>query len=197
MILVLDHLYDQRMPGDTQLLQSDASDEMNKLIQMALQSQDELLHVAVFDWMVSKHLTSELITVQQPSLETYLVRTCEQSPDLCDLLWKYYEKSMNHAAAAKVLHKLALRPGTSVTLPQRIEYLARAVMCMRSDQVGCAPQLGVFLRELEDMIDVARIQQQVLEAVIKLKGRHRMAEDAILRLNSSLLEITQVMLCHP
>jgi len=114
-------------------------------------------------------------------------------------------------------------------LLQRIEYLARAVMCMRSDQVGYAPHLGVFLRDLEDKIDVARIQQQVgncawcsvyfetetrlmkfisnqkfvvwwqnfpwlqvLEAVTKLKGRHRLAEDAILRLNSSLLEITQV-----
>jgi hypothetical protein len=32
---------------------------------------------------------------------------------------------------------------------------------MRSDQVGYAPQLGVFLRELEDKIDVAGIQQQV------------------------------------
>jgi hypothetical protein len=33
---------------------------------------------------------------------------------------------------------------------------------------------------------------QVLEAITKLKGRHHLAEDAILRLNSSLLEITQV-----
>jgi len=49
----------------------------------------------------------------------------------------------------------------SIPLLQRIEYLARAVMCMRSDQVGYAPQLGVFLRELEDKIDVARIQQRV------------------------------------
>lgn len=191
-ILVLDQLYDQHTPSDAQLVQSEASIEMNKLIQMALQSPDELMHVAVFDWMVSKNLTSELIAVQQPSLEMYLVQTCEQTPGLCDLLWKYYEKNMNHAAAAKVLHKLATRPGTSVTLLQRIEYLARAVLCMRSDQVGCAPQLGVFLRELEDMIDVARIQQQILEAVTKLKGRHRMAEDAVLRLNSRLLEITQL-----
>jgi hypothetical protein len=35
---------------------------------------------------------------------------------------------------------------------------------------------------------------QVLEALTKLQGRYRLAEDAILRLNSSLLEITQV--CH-
>ena len=188
---MLNQLYDQR----TSDALNDTSNEMDRLIQMTLQAQDELMHVAVYDWMVNKRLTSELIAVQQPSLEMYLVRTCEQSPELSDLLWKYYEKNLNHSAAAKVLHKLATRPGSSLTLVQRFEYLARAVMCLRSDQVGCAPQLGVFLRELEDMIDVARIQQQVLEAVTKLKGRHRMAEDAILRLNSCLLEITQVQ-CH-
>ncbi|KAJ4448862.1 hypothetical protein ANN_00253 [Periplaneta americana] len=218
---VLDQLYDQRtsscytpsvpvspgalMSQDTlQISQSEASDQVlsstvhkavlqvNKLVHSALQSQDELMHVAVFDWLVSKNLTGELIAVHQPSLEMYLVQKAEQSPDVCDLLWKYYEKNMNHAAAAKILHKLAVRPGVHVTLLQRIEYLARAVMCMRSDQVGYAPQLGVFLRELEDKIDVARIQQQILEAISKMKGRHRLAEEAITRLNSNLLEITQL-----
>lgn len=33
---------------------------------------------------------------------------------------------------------------------------------MRSDHAGYAPHLGVFLRELEDKVEVARIQQQVL-----------------------------------
>lgn len=32
---------------------------------------------------------------------------------------------------------------------------------MRSDQAGYAPYLGIFLRELEDKLEVARIQQQV------------------------------------
>ena len=32
---------------------------------------------------------------------------------------------------------------------------------MRSDQAGYAPYLGIFLRELEDKVEVARIQQQV------------------------------------
>ncbi|CAB0037630.1 unnamed protein product [Trichogramma brassicae] len=49
------------------------------------------------------------------------------------------------------------------SLPQRVEYLARAVVCMRSDQAGYAPHLGVFLRELEDKVEVARIQQQLYE----------------------------------
>jgi nuclear pore complex protein Nup155 len=69
------------------------------------------MHMAVFDWLLSKQLTSELIAVHQPSLEMYLLQKSEQSPDVCDLLWKYYERNMNHAAAAKILYKLAIRPG--------------------------------------------------------------------------------------
>jgi nuclear pore complex protein Nup155 len=85
--------------------------QVNRLVQSALQSQDELLHVAVFNWLVSKQLTGDLIAVHQPSLEMYLVRKSEHSPEVCDLLWKYYEKNMKHAAAAKTLHKLATQPG--------------------------------------------------------------------------------------
>ncbi|PSN41988.1 Nuclear pore complex protein 155 [Blattella germanica] len=208
-ISVMDQLYEQRasravtpgvpqgpmspLPVDTtQTSLSEGPDEVKRLVGQALTSSDELMHVAVYEWLVSRQQTSELLLVSQPSLEMYLVRAADQSPDVSDLLWKYYEHNLNHAAAAKVLHKLATRHGSSVTLLQRRDYLARAVICMRSDQVGYAPQLGVFLRELEDMIDVARIQQQVLEDLTKLKGRHRMAEDAITRLNSSLLEITQL-----
>ena len=51
---------------------------------------------------------------------------------------------------------------SGVPLSQRVEYLARAVVCMRSDRAGYAPYLGVFLRELEDKVEVARIQQQVI-----------------------------------
>lgn len=215
---MLDHLYEQRTSGSRSpfvtvgssipasqdaagLSQSEANDQVNQLVRSALQSPDELMHMAVFNWLLSKKLAADLIAVHQPSLETYLLRTSEltQSPDIYDLLWKYYEKNMNHAAAAKILYKLAVRPGPSIPLLQRIEYLARAVMCMRSDQVGYAPQLGVFLRELEDKIDVARIQQRILDAVTNLTGRHRLAEDAVVRLNSSLLEITQLYeeFCEP
>lgn len=42
--------------------------------------------------------------------------------------------------------------------------MAHAIMCMRSDKVGAAPNLGVFLRELEDQMEVARIQQKVFNA---------------------------------
>jgi hypothetical protein len=91
---------------------------VNQLVRSALQSPDELLHMAVYNWLLSKKLTADLIAVQQPSLETYLLRTSEltQSSEIYDLLWKFYERNMNHAAAAKIQYKLAIRPGLVDTL---------------------------------------------------------------------------------
>lgn len=66
-------------------------------------------------------------------------------------------------------------------------------MCMRSDKVGYAPYLGVFLRELEDKIDIAKVQEQILEAIKGLQSSHPNAEDAVNALNSGLYEITQVI----
>lgn len=82
---------------------------------------------------------------------------------------------------------------THLTLQQRLEYLTRAIMCMRSDKVGYAPYLGVFLRDLEDKMEVAEVQKQILEAVCTLKGAHPAAEEAEVALNSGLYQISQVM----
>lgn len=84
------------------------------MLQLILDSGDELLHIAVYEWMLSKELYAELISISNPSLENYLTRTVERNPNniqVSDLLWKYYEKNLNHAAAAKILHKLAVRKG--------------------------------------------------------------------------------------
>ena len=61
-------------------------------------------------------------------LEDYLNRGTSQHPEtlvMFDLLWKYYEKTRNYAAAAKILAKLADRHSTEINLQQRVEYLSR------------------------------------------------------------------------
>ena len=63
---------------------------------------------------------------------------------------------------------------------------------MRSDKVGYAPYLGVFLRDLEDKMEVAKVQEQILEAVVNLRGTHPAAEEAIVALNSGLYQISLV-----
>lgn len=186
---------------------------ITQLVNEILDYPDEILHVALYDWMMKKQMSSELIKVNNSSLETYLLHTSQQSPDniaVIDLLWKYYENNNNHAAAAKILDSLASKTGykvkssfeigsliylflrTSLNLKERLEYLTRAIMCMRSDKVGYAPYLGVFLRDLEDKMEVAKVQEQILEAVTALKGSHPAADEAITALNSGLYQISQV-----
>lgn len=79
-----------------------------------LDNDDELLHVAVYEWMLNKQMFSELLNITQKSLENYLVRATKHNPDaiiVYDLLWKYYEKNQNHSAAAQILNTLATKPG--------------------------------------------------------------------------------------
>ena len=85
-----------------------------QLINEILELPDEILHVALYDWMMKKQMSSELIKINNSSLETYLLHTSQQNPDntaVVDLLWKYYENNNNHAAAAKILDSLASKTG--------------------------------------------------------------------------------------
>lgn len=79
-----------------------------------------------------------------------------------------------------------------IPLKERLSYLARAIMCMRSDRLGYAPHLGMFLRDLEDRMEVGKMQEQILEAVVGMRGRIPNAQEAIAALNSELFEISQV-----
>lgn len=65
-------------------------------------------------------------------------------------------------------------------------------MCMSSDQVGYAPYLGVFLRDLEDKMEVAKVQEQILDALVNLQGQVANATEAVVALNSGLYDVSQV-----
>ena len=85
-----------------------------------------------------------------------------------DLLWKFYEKSGQYVAAAKILNKLADRHSTelrwvrkvfnctriiksnlSCSLEGRISYLSRAIMCVKSSEGA-----GELLHHLEEKMEV-------------------------------------------
>jgi hypothetical protein len=50
-----------------------------------------------------------------------------------DLLWKFYEKSGQFIAAARILSRLADAHSTAISLPLRIEYLSRAISFLSDD----------------------------------------------------------------
>ena len=172
-----------------------AQRQAERVLDAVLKSRDELLHVAVYNWMVVEGMSDRLLQVQSPYIEAFLTRSSGAAPgvQMLNLLWKHYERNANHMAAAKVLSKLAERHGIDVDLAQRIEYLARAVLCVKSSQmqVSAAASQGEFLHELEEKIEVARVQWRVLEAVA---GR---APEEERRLNADLLDVTALyQLCE-
>lgn len=141
-----------------------ANEQIMKIVALAVQINDPLLHISVYEWLMSHDMLSELLALSEQSLGEFLRRNVVRNPDnlkLIDLLWKYYEKNGHHSQAARILDNLASTPGDSIQLEQRIEYLARAVMCMRNDNVGYSMANGILLKELEDKVFIYSIQLNI------------------------------------
>ncbi|XP_048479675.1 nuclear pore complex protein Nup154 [Plutella xylostella] len=170
-----------------------------KLVWECLSRDDELLHVAVYEWLVTKRLGSELVslgTAPPASLRTYLQAAARGAPPatalhLLDLLWKVLEKSGDHLAAADVLEGLATRPGSGATLEQRISWLSAGVVCVRGAG-GAGGGGGALLRRLEEAGEVARVQRAVRAAAAALPSIRAPPPHAMQRLDDELLEITQL-----
>ncbi|KAL9930126.1 nuclear pore complex protein Nup154 isoform 1-T2 [Glossina fuscipes fuscipes] len=171
------------------------NDQIEKIAVMAVKTKDPLLHVCVYEWLMVHDMLSELLALSEQSLGEFLRRSVIRTPDnlkLIDLLWKYYEKNDHHVQAARILDNLASTQSENIPLEQRLEYLARAVMCMRNECVGYSITNGVLLKELEDKLEIARVQKTVLDAVSELVGTNVNATKAISNLNGNLYDITQL-----
>jgi len=83
-----------------------------------LQAPCETLHSCIYTWMIERGLHGELVALAAPSLETYLSRinAPELLPRTAELLWQFYERNKDHAAAAKILDSLASKIGYVIIL---------------------------------------------------------------------------------
>merc|ERR1712121_357085 len=110
-------------PSPVALQPDQATVWAEQVFQMMLSSSDQLLHVALYQWLIEKKYIEELLkrgTVQHP-----------ETLAMFDLLWKYYEKNSEYVPAAKILSKLADRHSTELSLSGRVQYLSRAIMCVK------------------------------------------------------------------
>ena len=95
----------------------------------------------------------------------------------------------------KILCSVSFYRSPEVTLELRLEYLSRAIMSAKSCNLRTAASgEGEFLHELEEKLEVARIQMQVYEALMRINAAtpSRHLEQALAVLNSRLMEITTV-----
>lgn len=184
-----------------------------KLVAYAMERDDCLLHISIYEWLLEHDMISELLNISEESLGEFLRRLAMNNKDnikIIDVLWKYYEKKSQHSSAANILNNLATIQCNSINLEQRIEYLARAVMCMRNDNTGYSATNGALLRDYEDKVsnlqtktskyysfyfflqlEIARVQKILLDTLHRLPQSEEINK-SIEYLNSSLLNITDL-----
>lgn len=158
-------------------------------------SNDEVFQTDLYDWYLNQGRTDRILEIQSPYVATYLERKSENDLAHADLLWKYYVQSDRYHDAATVQIALAKSQFT-LSLNQRIEYLSRA-KANASTHIFGAPrqQRQLLLREATDLLDVANIQDDLLQ---RLKEDPRIdaqrKTEVVRMLDGSILTVTEVSL---
>ncbi|XP_015792110.1 nuclear pore complex protein Nup155 [Tetranychus urticae] len=185
------------------LTKEEALNYSKAVLKAAIASDDELAHVTIYDWLYDHQQVDKLLEIQSSYLENYLKTKAAhfgESTQLMDLLWMYYERNGNFRAAAHILDDLAERYGSESDLLKRLEYLSRAIICLKSCQShpGLAvtnekhfKPSGELLHDLEEKMEVARLQLQVMENLSqRADASTPNIKEAIKKLNEELLDIT-------
>ena len=156
-------------------------------------SDDEVFQIDLYDWYLSQGLADRLLDIQSPYLITYLERKATENITHADLLWRYYGQWHRPHDAAVIQLNLA-KSNFALTLDQRIEYLSQAKTNASTYTAGVGRQSRqLLLREVSDLLDVANIQDDVLQ---KLKGDARVPPDrrseVLGRIDGQMLSLTEV-----
>lgn len=185
-------------PEPDTLAPEEGKSHLELVFKQAIESKDELFHTALYNWLIDNKLTDKLLEIKTPFLESFLKKNIERHPDnlaAIDLMWKFFEKNRNFSAAARILLKLAERHSPEVNLTQRLEFLSRAIICVKSSElrVTSSASEGEFLHELEEKMQVARIQLQIVETLSQRQAQQLpVVINAISSLNADLLDITRL-----
>lgn len=136
---------------------------------------DEVFQTDLYDWYLSQGRADRLLEIQSPYVITYLVRKSSGDIACADLLWRYYSQWGRHHDAANVQLSLAKSP-FALSLDRRIEYLSRAKANASTYSSGVGRQnRQILLREVSDTLDLANIQDDILQ---RIKGDSRVTAEA-------------------
>ncbi|KIO34705.1 hypothetical protein M407DRAFT_16664 [Tulasnella calospora MUT 4182] len=164
-----------------------------RALTIALRSQDFVFHAYLYDWVVSKDDGSELIEMASPFVEQYLTHQ-PLTRQKMELLWQFYVQQGRYMDAAKTLALMAESTDFGLKLEERVEYLSRAISNAKSTSMDGSRRHdsdAEFLSDLQDKLDVASVQLELLPRV------YRAVPDAsknpqVLDLASRLMTITEL-----
>lgn len=130
------------------------------------ESDDEVFQNSLYEWYIRQAWTERLLEVKSD----HVVKFLQKKNDLVhqELLWKYYARHSQFLNAASTQVKIAQSASPNIKLPKRIEYLSRAKANASTRTNGLSDfgrsivPRGETLRVINDLIDVANVQQDVL-----------------------------------
>ncbi|MCJ1390312.1 hypothetical protein MMC18_003170 [Xylographa bjoerkii] len=182
----------QQQPGMVNGQETVASRRRAEAYTVIDTSDDQVFQIDLYDWYLSQGLADRLLDIQSPYLITYLERKAMEDLTHADLLWKYYSQ-WNRPHDAAVIQLNLAKSTFPLTLDRRIEYLSQAKTNASTYTAGVGRQSRqVLLREVSDLLDIANIQDDVLQ---KLKGDVRVPSDrrsdVLGQLDGQILSLTE------
>ncbi|KAG9017194.1 hypothetical protein FRB90_001413 [Tulasnella sp. 427] len=149
---------------------ADLDTVFQRALTIALRSQDFVFHAYLYDWVISKDDGSELIEMSSPFVEQYLTHQ-PLTRQKMELLWQFYVQQGRYMDAAKTLALLAESMNFGLKLDERVEYLSRAISNAKSTSMDGSRRHdsdAEFLSDLQDKLDVASVQLEILPRVYRV-----------------------------
>jgi nuclear pore complex protein Nup155 len=175
----IDALGTATVSGRGRLSKEDARRIKNMVLKRALESDDRLFHQALYAWFIAQNWVDQLLEIQSPYLEQYLLAG-KNDLKIADYLSRFYVRRNRFFESAQLLTDVAHYPGLS--LDERLVYLTTALTNARSSSSSNTQEL---LSQLTDELDVARVQSEI---IIALRGLPNTEQD-LEELNSDLMDI--------
>ena len=153
---------------------------------IATNSDDELFHFYLYDWLVRSNRSEQLLEFDTPFIKAYLKRTTNDVEERRDLLWKHYARWEDYMSAARALYDLATRE-SPMNLGERTYYLAQALASAKSAGTLDAEDVE-FTSAVQERMDVSQVQLEVARATEAHPDMDAAEKQAVLaKLNGDLL----------
>lgn len=181
----------EQMDGQTTL----AMKRRSEAYRIVNASEDAVFQMCLYDWYVSEDQADRLLEIDSTYVREYLKKRSQEDRAHADLLWKYFAHRNDFLQAASVQLDLA-RGFFDLSLEERIGYLSRARANANTRQTllqDSRQSKQQLLREVSDLLEVANIQDDILQRMKvdkRLSGTRR--EEVLATLDGPILALDEL-----
>jgi nuclear pore complex protein Nup155 len=161
------------------------------MLEVCSSSTDSNFLEAFYSYMLESGNEDTLLRIISPDLEEWLRKKEDQ-----DLLWRYFSIQGRQLEAGHELFLRGCAKDLKLPLSTRIEYLSKALSALRiamKDAHGMG-EIGHKVDEVDESIQVARIQSQILQAIESSTSdwRSEISDEKIDALKFSLVNVSDL-----